>query len=79
MSRLTLDDLLDQLEQARQMAIEERKPTAMIQATVTTAKLLGLDKPVLKDVHADDVQSISELMNELSSEQAAITYKNIMG
>ena len=79
MSRLTLDDLLDQLEQARQMAIEERKPTAMIQATVTTAKLLGLDKPVIKDVHADEVQSISDLMNELSSEQAAITYKNIMG
>ena len=79
MSRLTLDDLLDQLEQARQMAIEERKPTAMIQATVTTAKLLGLDKPVVKDVYADDVQTISELMNELSSEQAAITYKNIMG
>ena len=79
MSRLTLDDLLDQLEQARQMAIEERKPTAMIQATVTTAKLLGLDKPVVKDVHADDVQTISELMNELSSEQAAITYKNIIG
>jgi len=78
MSRLTLDDLLEQLEQARQMAIEERKPTAMIQATVTTAKLLGLDKPVVKDVHADDVQSISDLMNELSSEQAAITYKNIM-
>ena len=61
------------------MAIEERKPTAMIQATVTTAKLLGLDKPVVKDVHADDVQTISELMNELSSEQAAITYKDIMG
>lgn len=79
MTRLTLDDLLEQLEQARQMAIEERKPTAMIQATVTTAKLLGLDKPVIKDVHADDVQSISDLMNELSSEQAAITYKNIMG
>ena len=79
MSRLTLDDLLEQLEQARQIAIEERKPTAMIQATVTTAKLLGLDKPVIKDVHADDVQTISELMNELSSEQAAITYKNIMG
>lgn len=76
---LTLDDLLEQLEQARQMAIEERKPTAMIQATVTTAKLLGFDKPVIKDVNADDMQTISELMNELSSEQAAITYKNIMG
>lgn len=79
MTRLTLDDLLDQLEQARQIAIEERKPTAMIQATVTTAKLLGFDKPVVKDVNADAVQSISDLMNELSSEQAAITYKNIMG
>ena len=79
MSRLTLDDLHDQLEQARQIAIEERKPTAMIQATATMAKLTGLDKPVIKDVHADDVQSISDLMNELSSEQAAITYKNIMG
>ena len=79
MSRLTLDDLLDQLEQARQMAIEERKPTAMIQATVTTAKLTGLDKPVIKDVHADEVQTISDLMNELSSEQAAITYQDIMG
>ena len=79
MISLTLDDLLEQLEQARQMAIEERKPTAMIQATVTTAKLLGFDKPVVKDVNADAVQSISDLMNELSSEQAAITYKNIMG
>jgi hypothetical protein len=79
MSRLTLDDLLEQLEQARQIAIEERKPTAMIQATVTTAKLLGMDRPQLKDVNADAVQTISELMNELSSEQAAITYKNIMG
>ena len=79
MSRLTLDDLLEQLEQARQIAIEERKPTAMIQATATMAKLTGLDKPVIKDVHADEVQTISDLMNELSSEQAAITYKNIMG
>ncbi|WP_025650647.1 MULTISPECIES: hypothetical protein [Psychrobacter] len=79
MSRLTLDDLLDQLEQARQIAIDDRKPSAMIQATATMAKLTGLDKPVIKDVYADEVQTISELMNELSSEQAAITYKNIMG
>lgn len=75
MSRLTLDDLLDQLEQARQMAIEERKPTAMIQATVTTAKLLGLDKPVVKDVHADDIQTISELMNELANDDQLLTQR----
>jgi len=68
MINLTLDDLLDQLEEARQMAIEERKPSAMIQATATMAKLTGLDKPVLKDVNADAVQTISELMNELAND-----------
>ena len=76
MSRLTLDDLLDQLEQARQMAIEERKPTAMIQATVMTAKLLGLDKPVIKDVNADEVQTISDLMNELADDEQIRTEFN---
>lgn len=76
MSRLTLDDLLDQLEQARQMAIEERKPTAMIQATVTTAKLLGLDKPMIKDVNADEVQTISDLMNELADDEQIRTELN---
>ena len=75
MTRLTLDDLLDQLEQARQMAIEERKPTAMIQATVTTAKLLGLDKPVVKDVFADEVQTISDLMNELANDDQLLTQR----
>ena len=68
MTRLTLDDLLDQLEQARQIAIEERKPTAMIQATATMAKLTGLDRPQLKDVNADAVQTISDLMNELAND-----------
>ncbi|MBK3392535.1 hypothetical protein IQ457_01040 [Psychrobacter sp. M9-54-1] len=75
MSRLTLDDLLDQLEQARQMAIEERKPTAMIQATVTTAKLLGMDRPQLKDVNADAVQTISDLMNELANDDQLLTQR----
>ena len=68
MTRLTLDDLLDQLEQARQIAIEERKPTAMIQATATMAKLTGLDRPQLKDVNADAVQTISDLMTELADD-----------
>ena len=51
---MTLDDLLNQLEQARQIAIGERKPTDTIQATTTMARLTGLDKPVLKDVYADN-------------------------
>ena len=78
MSRLTLDDLLDQLEQARQIAIEERKPTAMIQATVTTAKLMGLDKPVMKDVYADNKPVVFNITG-LSPEAASQAYRDIMG
>ena len=75
MSRLTLDDLLNQLEQARQIAIEERKPTAMIQATATMAKLTGYDRPQLKDVNADAVQTISDLMNELANDDQLLTQR----
>ena len=69
MINLTLDVLLDQLEQARQMAIEERKPTAMIQATATMAKLIGLDRPVIKDVNANEVQSMSDLMDAIANDE----------
>ncbi len=78
MSRLTLDDLLEQLEQARQMAIEERKPSAMIQATATMAKLTGLDKPVLKDVYADNKPAVFNITG-VTPDEAAQAYKNIMG
>ena len=78
MSRLTLDDLLEQLEQARQIAIEERKPTSMIQATVTTAKLLGLDKPVIKDVYADNKPVVFNITG-VSPDEAAQAYRDIMG
>lgn len=78
MSRLTLDDLLDQLEQARQIAIEERKPTAMIQATSTMAKLIGLDKPVMKDVYADNKPVVFNITG-VTPDEAAQAYKDIMG
>ena len=72
---LTLDDLLNQLEQARQIAIDDRKPTAMIQATATMAKLTGYDRPQLKDVNADAVQTISDLMNELANDDQLLTQR----
>lgn len=78
MSRLTLDDLLDQLEQARQMAIKERKPTAMIQATSTMAKLIGLDKPVMKDVYADNKPVVFNITG-VTPDEAAQAYRDIMG
>ena len=80
MSRLTLDDLLDQLEQARQMAIEERKPTAMIQATATMAKLTGLDKPVVKDVEPiANRPTVIRLVAGVSANDASQAYQDIMG
>ena len=75
---LTLDDLLNQLEQARQIAIEERKPTAMIQATATMARLIGLDKPVIKDVYADNKPVVFNITG-VSPDEAAQAYRDIMG
>lgn len=40
----TLTDILNEIEQARQVAIEQEKPTAMLQASLAKAKILGLDK-----------------------------------
>ena len=74
---LTLDDLLNQLEQARQIAIEERKPSAMIQATVTTAKLLGMDRPQLKDVYADKKPVVFNITG-ISANDASQAYRDIM-
>ena len=61
MIRLTLDDLLDQLEQARQIAIDDRKPSAMIQATATMAKLTGLDKA--DSEHNNEPQPVQIIVN----------------
>lgn len=49
-SETTINDLLAQLEQARQIAIDDRKPSAAIQATMSAARLLALDKPTMIDV-----------------------------
>ena len=44
-------------------------------ATISQAKLLGLDKPQIKDVNADAVQTISELMNELANDDQLLTQR----
>ena len=63
-----LNDLIADLQTAKQIAIEDRNPNAIVTATISQAKLLGIDKPVMKDVNADAVQTISELMNELAND-----------
>ena len=44
-----LNDLMQDLQLAKQMAINDQNPNALVIATIAQAKLLGLDKP-LKDV-----------------------------
>ena len=40
---MTVDDLIAELNEAREVAKENGNPTAMISATMSKAKLLGLD------------------------------------
>ncbi|WP_201616475.1 hypothetical protein [Psychrobacter urativorans] len=44
MSKVTIDDLVAELDNALQLASECEKPSAMIAATMSKAKLLGLDR-----------------------------------
>lgn len=44
-----MNDLIQDLQLAKQMAINDNNPNALIMATIGQAKLLGIDKP-LKDV-----------------------------
>jgi len=44
-----LNDLMQDLQLAKQMAIDDHSPNALVIATIAQAKLLGLDKPI-KDV-----------------------------
>lgn len=64
-----MNDLIQDLQLAKQIAIEDRNPNALIMATISQAKLLGLDKPQIKDINSEAVQSISDLMNELADDE----------
>lgn len=70
-----INDLMQDLQLAKQIAIEDRNPNALIMATISQAKLLGLDKPQIRDVNADAVQTISELMNELANDDQLLTQR----
>ena len=70
-----INDLIQDLQLAKQIAIEDRNPNALIMATISQAKLLGLDKPVIRDVNADAVQTISDLMNELANDDQLLTQR----
>ena len=45
---LTLDDLIADLQTAKKIAIDDRNPNAIVTATMSQAKLLGMDN--MRDV-----------------------------
>ena len=45
---VTVDSLIAELEEARQVAIEAGAPAAMVSATMGKAKITGLDKKVIE-------------------------------
>ena len=52
---VTVQSLLDELDEARDLAKEEKQPSAMVAATIGKAKVTGLDKQVI------EIQSREEL------------------
>lgn len=59
---MTVDDLIKELDEAREIAKENGNPTAMISAVMGKAKLLGLDKPQTQS--SEDIQDFAEWLKE---------------
>ena len=74
-----INDLIQDLQLAKQIAIEDRNPNALIMATISQAKLLGLDKPQLKDVEPiANRPTVIRLVAGVSPDEAAQAYRDIM-
>ena len=73
-----INDLIQDLQLAKQIAIEDRNPNALIMATISQAKLLGLDKPQIRDVYADNKPVVFNITG-VTPDEAAQAYKDIMG
>ncbi len=58
MQKMSIDDLMTEIEDARMIAKALGQASAMVSATMSKAKLLGLDKGI-----NDDVQPVSILIN----------------
>lgn len=59
---ITIDDLLSELEDARQLAAGQGQASAMVSATMAKAKMLGFDKPQASQTS----NALSDLIDDLS-------------
>ena len=75
-----LNDLIQDLQLAKQMAIEDNNPNALIMATIGQAKLLGIDKPIkdvtlIRDVEPQQTLDYSMLSDDELRQLQSITEK----
>lgn len=68
-----LNDLIQDLQLAKQMAIDDHNPNALVIATIAQAKLLGFDKPI-KDVKTDNQPVVFNITG--LSPEAALAISN---
>ena len=61
MSKITIDDLMTELDDARLTAKENGQASAMVAATMSKAKLLGLDK--VDSEHDNEPQPVQIIVN----------------
>lgn len=61
MSKITINDLIKELDDARQTAKENGQASAMVASILAKAKLLGLDKA--DNDHDNQPQPISVIVN----------------
>lgn len=62
---VTVESLIQELEEAREIAKEDRVPTAMVSATMGKAKIAGLDKQIIEHKGPDMAGILQELIGKL--------------
>jgi phage terminase small subunit len=70
-ARLTVEDLLRELEEARRLAIDTEAPAPAVSATMGKAKLLGLDKQVIEHTGPNGGPILTREVSEMTDEELA--------
>ena len=70
-----LNDLIADLQTAKQIAIDDRNPNAIVTATVAQAKLLGMDN--MRDITPHNNQPVVFNIAGLSSDAALAISKRL--
>ena len=65
-----MNDLIQDLQLAKQMAIDNHNPNALVIATIAQAKLLGLDKPINDVTPNNKIEVVRTIIDPLTPEVA---------